>query len=465
MSSMIIGPTELNAAFKDPGYTFQSNIVTNSALELCSQYGKTPEELALQYESFAVTANIQSNEIDAALIGRLRTFLAKQERKRKNNNNRGNQTARKAMKYSRNNKQVSFSKGPNMNQHSMMIDNQKNAASKTPSPSQYKVGSNGQQQQQQQQQYNKKPTPPTQSFQRKSGMMNKNNNNNYPKKKNKLRMKSSYKDRAKRGQILHNATYNQELLKNTMDLNDIQQGYSASRCTIQVMSKLKKTYPFMYTPPTTKAMKLEEQFHIVSKEIMNKHKLSNVSQVGVPNQESVLVLGRICCEASLTGNGILNEESVWLEGSKEDSNGVRVRLNLQSVKEFSIFPGQIVGCKGICPDGETMTVERLYTNASLEQMKTSPEKLLEFNHGSSYLDNKPMQVMISAGPYCVLDDLEYDPLGDILDEAKNTNPDVLILAGPFVDVKNDKINNGEVCKYTIYIYTNYFNITNNDIYK
>ena len=48
--------------------------------------------------------------------------------------------------------------------------------------------------------------------------------------------------------------------------------------------------------------------------------------------------------------------------------------------------------------------------------------------------------------------LEYDPLGDILDEAKNTNPDVLILAGPFVDVKNDKINNGEVCKYTIYIY-------------
>ena len=257
-------------------------------------------------------------------------------------------------------------------------------------------------------------------------------------------MKSSYKDRAKRGQILHNATYNQELLKNTMDLNDIQQGYSASRCTIQVMSKLKKTYPFMYTPPTTKAMKLEEQFHIVSKEIMNKHKLSNVSQVGVPNQESVLVLGRICCEASLTGNGILNEESVWLEGSKEDSNGVRVRLNLQSVKAFSIFPGQIVGCKGICPDGETMTVERLYTNASLEQMKTSPEKLLEFNHGSSYLDNKPMQVMISAGPYCVLDDLEYDPLGDILDEAKNTNPDVLILAGPFVDVKNDKINNKKV---------------------
>ena len=36
-------------------------------------------------------------------------------------------------------------------------------------------------------------------------------------------MNSSYKDRAKRGQILHNATYNQELLKNTMDLNDIQQ--------------------------------------------------------------------------------------------------------------------------------------------------------------------------------------------------------------------------------------------------
>ena len=50
-----------------------------------------------------------------------------------------------------------------------------------------------------------------------------------------------------------------------------------------------------------------------------------------------------------------------------------------------------------------------------------------------------MQVMVSAGPYCVLDDLEYDPLGDVLDEAKKTNPDVLILLRPFVDVANNKL--------------------------
>ena len=83
MSSIVIGPTELASAFKDPGYTFQSSNVTTAALELCSQYGKTPEELALQYESIAVTANIQATEIDSALIGRLRTFLAKQERNAK----------------------------------------------------------------------------------------------------------------------------------------------------------------------------------------------------------------------------------------------------------------------------------------------------------------------------------------------------------------------------------------------
>eukprot|EP00943_MAST-04B_sp_MAST-4B-sp1_P000519 g519.t1 len=437
MASVIIGPTELQAAFKDPGYSFQSAVVTNAALELCSQYSKTPEELALQYESFAVTANIQSSEIDAALIGRLRTFLAKQERKRKNNPNQ--QTARKQIRNSHNsnsyNKQsVSFSKGQNLNKHSMSHQN-----SKTPSPHQYKkqkvdsTNPNGQQY--------KKPTPPTQSFQRKTGTMN----SSYP-KKNKLRMKSTYKSRMNKGQILHNSTYNKELLKSTMDVAEIQQGYSTSRCSIEVLSTLKRGYPFMYTPPSTKAMKLEEHFQNISEKIVAKHKLSNFSQVGVPNQESVLVLGRICCEASLNGNGILNEESVWLEGSKHESNGARIRLNLNAVKAFSVFPGQIVACKGICADGETMAVERVYTGAAPEQVKTSPEKLLEFNHGSAYLDNKPMQVMISAGPYCVLDDLEYEPLGDILDEAKNTNPDVLILTGPFVDVSNNKINNGEVCK-------------------
>ena len=316
----MIGPTELASAFKDPGYTFQSSNVTTAALELCSQYGKTPEELALQYESFAVTANIQATEIDSALIGRLRTFLAKQERKRKNANRGGNQTARKEINYIRTNsnhsKQLSFQKGPALNKAA--LDNAHNA--KTPSPQQYKK-----------QKVNgstvteaKNPTPATAPFQRKSGMMN------------KMRMKSSYKTRTNKGQILHNLTYNKELLKQEV-MDEIQQGFSSSRCAVKVLSSLKRGFPFMYTPSSTKASKLEEQFHNIADQLIKTHKLGNFSQVGVPNQESVLVLGRICCEASLNGTGVLNAESVWLEGSKHDSNGIRVRLNLKSVKAFSVF--------------------------------------------------------------------------------------------------------------------------------
>ena len=55
-------------------------------------------------------------------------------------------------------------------------------------------------------------------------------------------------------------------------------------------------------------------------------------------KEEVSVIGRVCCDS----NGKLNAQSVMLEGSQELSSGARVKLDLSEVRQFALFPGQVM---------------------------------------------------------------------------------------------------------------------------
>ena len=50
------------------------------------------------------------------------------------------------------------------------------------------------------------------------------------------------------------------------------------------------------------------------------------------------VIGRICCDS----NGKLNSQSVILEGSQELSSGQRIKLDLSELRQFALFPGQVM---------------------------------------------------------------------------------------------------------------------------
>lgn len=54
-------------------------------------------------------------------------------------------------------------------------------------------------------------------------------------------------------------------------------------------------------------------------------------------QETVTVVGRICCDS----NGKLNASSLLLEGAKDTSAGRHVALDVSSVPLYSLFPGQV----------------------------------------------------------------------------------------------------------------------------
>lgn len=68
------------------------------------------------------------------------------------------------------------------------------------------------------------------------------------------------------------------------------------------------------------------------------------------HQGVVYAVGRVCCD-SLIENAKFNQKSVMLEASKSTGVGSRVELNLDDVLQtedgISLFPGQIIGVRGI----------------------------------------------------------------------------------------------------------------------
>lgn len=61
-----------------------------------------------------------------------------------------------------------------------------------------------------------------------------------------------------------------------------------------------------------------------------------ISIVGFYLQDTVSVLGQVCCDS----NGKLNAQSVLLEASRE--HGARqVPVDLSELQEYSLFPGQV----------------------------------------------------------------------------------------------------------------------------
>ena len=52
--------------------------------------------------------------------------------------------------------------------------------------------------------------------------------------------------------------------------------------------------------------------------------------------------------------------------------------------------------------------------------------------------------MAVCGPYMTSENLEYEPLLDLLHNILEASPDVVILSGPFVDMGHEKVQRGEL---------------------
>lgn len=204
-------------------------------------------------------------------------------------------------------------------------------------------------------------------------------------------------------------------------------------------------------------MKLSETSEILDDRIdefqnlvMEHHKLDDSAFGSAASQSTseVVAVGRI---ASDSPEGKLNAASVVLETSRRMGSGLRVPLDLNKLRGFQFFPGQIVALRGTNASGHSFNVTEILEVPLLPNAASTPATLemhRERLRGDpdamdSDSDPMPLNVIFAAGPYTADDNLDFEPLHALCDHAADTYADALVLTGPFIDVDHPLIATGD----------------------
>jgi len=203
---------------------------------------------------------------------------------------------------------------------------------------------------------------------------------------------------------------------------------------LETGSKRRAAYAWMDEPlnerKETHDTRLQAFGAKVASAVQARHPDANLSvgTIGVPVQSEVVLSGRVVCEGL---EGRLNERSILLEGCRDDGSISRVQLNVGNCESVTAFPGQIVGVVGRSGMSGANFHARDFI-AGLPPTPPAPAKDTE----------RPLHMLVAAGPYCLRDSLDYAPLEQLLQHAARKQPQILVLLGPFVDAANVKVSSG-----------------------
>ncbi|XP_076667388.1 DNA polymerase alpha subunit B isoform X3 [Andrena cerasifolii] len=122
---------------------------------------------------------------------------------------------------------------------------------------------------------------------------------------------------------------------------------------------------------------------------------------------------------------------VMLEGcrrSKGDNNAPVVRLDLSGIKRYSVFPGQIVAVEGVNTAGSALMAKELFVKG-YAPLAESPNLSAD------------LKVYVAVGPFTPSDNLNYQPLWDLMERVAEEEPNILILVGPIAEYTHPEIKN------------------------
>ncbi|XP_046875577.1 DNA polymerase alpha subunit B [Hypomesus transpacificus] len=192
------------------------------------------------------------------------------------------------------------------------------------------------------------------------------------------------------------------------------------------------SYKYMFQRLRDVRNVLTEKIEELGEELRTHFSIEEFSPASLPAQDKVTVLGQVCCDS----NGKLNAHSVLLEAGP-DQGGQQVPVDLSELREYSLFPGQVVVMEGMNTSGRKLVASKLYEGVPLPFYS---------NEIKQEMDEVPEQVMVmlACGPYTPSDSLTFDPLLDLINVIVRDRPDVCLLLGPFVDAKHEQIEKGQV---------------------
>ncbi|XP_041969121.1 DNA polymerase alpha subunit B isoform X2 [Aricia agestis] len=159
-----------------------------------------------------------------------------------------------------------------------------------------------------------------------------------------------------------------------------------------------------------------------------------LSSVRHKSQTEILVAGRIDCDADAR----LNPKSVILQGTWEESLSQSVPVDLDSLKQYSLFPGQVVVLRGVNPRGDKFIPNEVYADAS----RPIPDPKVDMMN----VLNGTLSLVISSGPYTTSNNLAYAPLKDLITYINDYKPHVVLMTGPFLDCEHTKVKDNTMAE-------------------
>ncbi|CAB3248945.1 unnamed protein product [Arctia plantaginis] len=183
-----------------------------------------------------------------------------------------------------------------------------------------------------------------------------------------------------------------------------------------------------------KASTFDNYIRYISQVIIKKFGITDVTSVRHKTQAEVSVAGRIECDADAR----LNPKSVVLQGTWEQSLSQAVPVDLDNVKQYTLFPGQTVVMRGVNPRGDKFIAHEVFCDASLPVADHKADMMNTLNG--------KMSLVIAAGPYTTSDNMAYEPLKDLITYISTSKPHVVIMTGPFLDSDHTKIKDNTMAE-------------------
>jgi hypothetical protein len=278
-----------------------------------------------------------------------------------------------------------------------------------------------------------------------------------------------YDDRTRVGEIV--ASFN------PAGFDPIAKSTKHGQCVItQDDQNVRKPYRHMFTAMEERASALDNHLVELGNQIVTQYGIGDgengiapLEQVNVPGQDKICCVGRICnevcilfllqtccaaifspdvdtCTTIQAHEGKLNSTSVLIEGSSASCGGARINVDLSSLKSsktaYSLFPGQIVAIEGMNPTGRKLVANRICEGAAHEPSTSSIKQLQQYHYEKQ--DGLPVKVLTACGPFTTSDNMDYQPFVDFMHVIIEQSPDVVILTGPFVDMRQETVNTGNV---------------------
>jgi DNA polymerase alpha subunit B len=111
---------------------------------------------------------------------------------------------------------------------------------------------------------------------------------------------------------------------------------------------------------------------------------------------------------------------------------------------FSLFPGQVVAMEGMNGTGRKLTAHRILEGAPPPPKTTKVRRLRQFYYDADKQDGNPLKVMTACGPFTTSQSMDYQPFVDFMHIILEEVPDVVVLTGPFVDLRQPAVISGKV---------------------